>query len=186
MKILKKILTAKIKPVGALSQARWRCISSSLRKSLICLFLTLTAASCKTIYIPTETNTETHYVDSTIYNYIDSVRITEKTRYRDFAWMGDTLNLVGSRSRAWAVADTLKGAIVGEIEEDPVEEKTKIIFKDRIQYRDSLVYKEVPVEVEKIEYKTPKWAYWSLVLNIAFLLLTGLGIYIKLKGKRLL
>ena len=158
------------------------------RKLILGGFLALMMASCKTVYLPVETDTQVHIIDSTAIHYLDSIRIYEATRYRDFAWMGDTLKLNGSRSRAWAVCDTLKGAIVGEIEEDPVEEKTRIIYKDRVQYKDSIVYKEKPVPVEKrVEVKyTPKvYKVLSAIGLISILVVLGLaGFKIwKLRGK---
>ena len=150
----------------------------------LCLLWASTVTSCKTQYIPIETGTTVHVIDSTAIHWIDSVIIHE-TRYRDFAWMGDTLNLVGSRSRAWAVADTLKVAIVGEIEEDPVEEKTRYIYKDKLVYKDSIVYKEkpVPVEITKEVKVIPKfWRVMGIVGIILSCVLVCTG-YFKLRGK---
>ena len=112
---------------------------------------------------------------------VDSVRIREATKYRDFAWLGDTLIIDGQRSHMWAVADTTKEAVIGGLEEDKIEEKTRIEYKDR-EVHDTLYLKEpYPVEVEKIV--APKILPWSLSLNVLFLILTGLGIYLKLKKK---
>ena len=138
-------------------------------------------------YVPLETDTQVHIKDSTVYNYIDSIRIHEKTRYRDFSWIGDTLKLNGNRSRAWAVADTLKGCLIGEIEEDKVEEKTRIVYKDRWKVRDSLVYVEKPVPVEIVKEKKvyPLWMIILSCLGIASTLVLGFEIYLKLKKKTL-
>ena len=161
-----------------------------MRKCLYGLAIALCGAvmitSCRTIqYVPLETNTEVHIKDSTIYNYIDSIRIHEATRYRDFSWIGDTLKLRGNRSRAWAVADTLNGCLVGEIEEDKVEEKTRIVYKDRIQYRDSIQYveKPVPVEIEKEVKVYPRWMIVLSLLGIASTLVLGFQVYLKIKRK---
>lgn len=154
-------------------------------KKILVLFATaLLLLGCKTIqYVPIETDTQVHIKDSTVYNYIDSIRITEATRYRDFSWIGDTLKLNGNRSRAWAVADTLKGCLIGEIEEDPVEEKTKIIYKDRIQYRDSIRNVEVPVPVEVIKEKKiyPKWLVLLSILGVISTMVLGFQVYLKVK-----
>ena len=156
-----------------------------MKKLLITLITALAIiGGCSTIkYVPVETNTEVHIKDSTIYNYIDSIRIHEATRYRDFSWIGDTLKLRGNRSRAWAVADTLNGCLVGEIEEDKVEEKTRIVYKDRWKVRDSLVYVEKPVPVVRVEYKTPTWSWYSLILNVIGLLVIGFSIYLRIKKR---
>ena len=139
---------------------------------LAAVFFLITLGRCGTIKpVPVESNTEVHIKDSTVYHVIDSVRITEATRYRDMAWLGDTLRIRGNRSRMWAYADTTKEAVLGGLEEDKVEEKTKIIYKDRISYKDSLVYKEVPVEVEVEKKVTPKWAWFTLGISIIFFLI---------------
>ena len=160
-----------------------------MKKLLITLITALAIiGGCSTIkYVPVETNTEVHIKDSTIYNYIDSIRIHEATRYRDFSWIGDTLKLRGNRSRAWAVADTLRGAMIGEIEEDPVEEKTRIVYKDRIQYRDSIQYVEKPIEIPiETEVKVyPRWMIILSLLGIASTLVLGFQVYLKIKKKRI-
>ena len=154
----------------------------------IALLITVFITACSIIKpVPIETNTQVHIKDSTVYNYIDSIRIHEATRYRDFAWMNDTLKLRGNRSRAWAVCDTLKGCLIGEIEEDKVEEKTKIIYKDRIEYRDSIRNVEVPVPVE-IEKEVKVYPRWMIVLSlfgIVSTLVLGFQVYLKLKKNKI-
>lgn len=157
-----------------------------MKKLLITLITALAIGGCSTIkYVPVETNTEVHIKDSTIYNYIDSIRIHEATRYKDLAWLGDTLNIEGQRSRMWAVADTTKEVILGGLEEDPVEEKTRIIYKDRWKVRDSLVYveKPVPVEIEKEIKVYPRWMIILSLLGIASTLVLGFQVYLKIKRK---
>lgn len=152
----------------------------------IALLITVFITACSIIKpVPIETNTEVHIKDSTIYNYIDSIRIHEATRYRDFSWIGDTLKLNGNRSRAWAVCDTLKGCLVGEIEEDKVEEHSKVIYKDRIQYRDSIQYVEKPIEIPiETEVKVyPRWMIVLSLLGIASTLVLGFLVYLKIKRK---
>ena len=153
-----------------------------MKKLLITLITALAIVGCGIIKtVPVETNTQVNIKDSTVVHWIDSIRIHEATRYRDFSWIGDTLKLEGNRSRAWAVADTLKGCLIGEIEEDKVEEKTKIVFRDRWKVRDSLVYVEKPVPVDRVEYKTPTWSWYSLILNIIGFLVLGFLIYLRIK-----
>ena len=129
------------------------------------------------------TDTQVHVKDSTAIHYIDSVRITEATRYKDLAWLGDTLKIDGQRSRMWAVADTTRDALIGGLEEDKVEVKTRIIYKDKLVYKDSIRVEEKPVPYPVVEYKTPKWCWYSLIFNIVGLLLTGFGIYLKIKRR---
>lgn len=149
------------------------------------LLLLAYAPACKTIYIPVETGTTVHVKDSTVWNIKDSIRITEATHYRDMAWLGDSLKIEGQRSRMWAVADTAKGALVGGLEEDKIEEKTRIIYKDRLVYKDSLVYVEKPVPVEIIKEKKvyPRWLVLLSTIGILLTCLEGFRIYIRLKKK---
>lgn len=156
----------------------------------IALFLTLTAAiipqSCGTLgKVPVETNTHVNLKDSVVFHFHDSVRITEAVRYKDVAWLGDTLKLHGNRSRAWAVADTSKGCLVGALEEDKVEEHSRIVYKDRWKVRDSLVYKEVhvPVEVVKEVKVVPKFWRITGILGIILTCVLVLKVYLKVKKK---
>ena len=137
-------------------------------------------ASCGVIKpVPIETGTTVHVKDSTIIHIKDSIRVTEATRYKDMAWLGDSLKLIGNHSKAWAVADTAKEVLIGCLEEDKVEEKYKIIYKDKVEYKDSVVLKEIPIECTKEVVKTPRWAWWSLGFNLLVLVLLGLKIYLK-------
>ena len=129
--------------------------------------------------VPIETETTVHIKDSTLFHVIDSVRIREATRYKDMAWLGDTLKIDGGRSRMWAYADTTKEALIGGLEEDEVEERTKTVYKDRIQYKDSLVYKEVPVEVEVVKTVHPKYEKWLWIWSVLSFLGIALFIYKK-------
>ena len=139
--------------------------------------------SCKTLqYVPVGTGTTVNVKDSTAIHWIDSVRIHEKTRYKDLAWLGDSLQIEGQRSRMWAYADTTKECLIGGLEEDEVQEKTRIIYKDRLVYKDSIRIEEkpVPVEVEKEVKVIPK--FWrvmgilGIVLSCLFLFLGFLKI----------
>ena len=136
------------------------------------VFVLLLAASCAgPKHIPVESITEVHYKDSIRWEVRDSLVIREATRYRDMAWLGDTLQIEGSRSRMWAVADTSREVMVGGLEEDKVEERYKIIYKDRWKVRDSLIFKEVPVEVEvpvKTHYPYEKYLWIISILSILY------------------
>lgn len=131
--------------------------------------------------VPVENNTEVHIKDSIVIHMVDSIRITEATRYKDMAWLGDTLKIEGSRSRMWAYADTTREAVLGGLEEDKVEEKIRIVYKDRVSYKDSLVLKEVPVEVEVVKEVTPRWAKYLLAFNILFLIGVGVKVWFRLR-----
>lgn len=164
-----------------------------MRKCLYGLAMALCGAvmitSCRTIqYVPIETSTEVHIKDSTIYNYIDSIRIHEATRYKEMGWLTDTARIKSSRGNiAWAVADTAGERLTLGLEEAPFEEKTKIIYKDRIQYRDSIQYveKPVPVEIEKKIKVYPRWMIVLSLLGIVSTLVLGFQVYLKLKKNKI-
>lgn len=144
--------------------------------------------SCKTVYVPVETDTQVHVIDSVAIRYLDSIRIYEATRYRDMAWLGQRLEIQGERSSMWAEVDTTKEAIIGGLEEQPYEEKTRIVWKDRIQYKDSLVYKEkpVPVEVKVPEPYIPRfWMVFGIIGIVLSCVLITIGI-IKIKSGKFL
>ena len=54
-------------------------------------------------------------------------------------------------------------------------------MKEEYHARDSIIIKEVPVEVEKVVKVAPKWAWWTLGWTILSLLGLILFIYFKLK-----
>ena len=153
-------------------------------KRLLIILTAILIGGCSVIKpVPVNTDTHVETKDSTIIHYIDSVRITEATRYKDLGWLGDTLNIEGTRSRMWAYADTTKEVIVGGLEEDKVEEKTRIVYKDRVEYRDSVVTKEVPVPVEVVKTVHPKYEKYMWIYIVLSLVGIALFIYKKVLPK---
>lgn len=172
----------KIKPYNQHIRTWWRVMLLAAAT----LAVGLLTGSCGAMkHTPTNTSTEVHVKDSTVFHIKDSIRITEATRYKDMAWLGDSLIIEGQRSRAWAIADTLKGCLIGGLEEDKVEEKTRIIYKDRLVLKDSLVYVEKPVPVEIVKEKKiyPRWLVLLSTLGILLTCLEGFRLYIRLKKK---
>ena len=156
-----------------------------MKKFFLIIALAFGIAGCKTQYIPVETNTQVNIKDSTAVHWIDSVRIHEATRYKDLAWLGDTLQIEGQRSRMWAVADTTKEVLLGGLEEDKVEEHSKIIYKDKIVYKDSLVYQDraIPIEIIKEKKIYPKWMVILSILGITLSCFFLFKVYLKIKKK---
>lgn len=173
----------KIRPVERRKRNRWGLAP------LVALVLAvgLAVSSCgQCKHLPSETATTTVNIkDSTVLHIKDSVRIIEATRYKDLAWLGDSLKIEGTRSRMWAVADTTKEVLIGGLEEEKVEEKTRIVYKDRIEYRDSIQVKEIPVEIEKekIVKVVPKFYLFFTILGIIFSILSLFKVYLKVKTK---
>lgn len=128
-------------------------------------------------YVTTEIQTTTHTIDTLIVR--DTTVIHTESVLKDYAIVPDTLHLVGQHSSATAYLDTTTTIIKGTLKEDPWKEK--IVFKDKLVYRDSIVTKEVPVEVEVIKKVIPKWCWYSLGLNLLFLLILAVKLYLKFK-----
>lgn len=124
-----------------------------------------------------ETKTITNYVDSLVIR--DTTVIHTETRIKDYTIIPDTLKLEGAHSSAKAYVDTTNKMLAGELKEKPWKEK--IVYKDKLVYRDSIVTKEVPVEVEVVKKVVPKWCWYSLGLNLLFLLILALKIWLKFK-----
>lgn len=149
-----------------------------LKKCLYGAVLMLSlSVGCKTIqYVPIETGTTVHIKDSVALHIKDSVRVIEKSVYKDYAGLLDTLSISSPKASMRAWADTSRNLIAGELKTEPIEEKTKIVYKDRVEYRDSLVYKEVPVPVE-VEKEVKYVPWYHRVLSgiglISILILLG-------------
>lgn len=161
-----------------------RARDGAIRAFLAVVLLCLSVGGCKTVYVPIETGTTVNVKDSVRWEIKDSVRITEATRYRDMAWLGDSLKIEGARSRMWAVADTTREALIGGLEEDRVEEKTRIVYKDRWKVRDSIVFKEIPKIVEKpVEVIKIPWIY-KVLSAVGLLSIIGIALWVLWKYLR--
>lgn len=127
--------------------------------------------------IPVESKTEIHYIDSL--RIKDSTIIHEQVLVKDYATPPDTLRLQGQHSKAISYLDN--NTIKGQLTEDPWKEK--IVYRDRIEYRDSIKTVEVPVPVEVIKEVVPKWAWYLLVLDFVIFVLVLIRIFVKFYKK---
>ena len=135
--------------------------------------LLLTIATSCSLYktVPIKTSTET------IYNYIDTLIVRDSTvvipKYvvKDVAAYYDTLFLETNLAKSISYVDTNSNTLKGQIE-NTVETITKIIYRDRIVYRDSIIVEkeEIPVYVTEEKEVTPAWCMKLLAFNIALLL----------------
>lgn len=188
----------KIKPYKGIKKIEMKKISKRQRKSpyglrkwqsgavTLMLAAVLSLGGCKTIqYVPIRTDTQVEVKDSTVFHIKDSVRITERSRWKDYGGLLDTLRIRGNRSEMRAWTDTTNNILNGSLEEDPIEEKTRIVYKDRWKVRDSLVYVEKPVPVEVIKEKKiyPKWMVILSILGITLSCFFLFKVYLKFKKK---
>lgn len=140
------------------------------------------AAGCGTIKkVEVEHRIETHYIDSTIY-HLDTLKVeVPKEVYRDYIGLLDTLRLETGVASSWAAVDTTNMVLKGELKNKDVALEKEIHWKERIVYRDSLVYQEIPVPVEVIKEVTPRWAKYLLAFNILFLIGVGVKVWFRLR-----
>lgn len=139
----------------------------------------LVFGGCSTIkYVPVETIKEVHVKDS-VYVRDTLVRIElEKARLADFVDVGDTLVLQTDLARSTAFLDTTSRKLKGTLENIKPYVEKPIPVQHKIEYRDTVITKEVPVPVEVTkEVRYIPW--WAKVLSwIGGLSLAAAIIYI--------
>lgn len=131
---------------------------------------------------PTTDQTVVHYVDSIAWHDSTVVTYLTKERYIDIVNPLDTLNLETTYAKAQAYLDTASITLKGTIEnKDTVPVVTKIKWKEKIVYRDSIEIKEIPYEVVRtVEVKKFPVTYWIFLgFTILTLVFIGFKIYLK-------
>ena len=151
------------------------------RLLVYCALLAL-VFGCRTIYVPVDTNTHVEYRDSVIYK-TDTLKIDVPVEtIKEVVPALDTLRAETSVAKMVAYLDTTTVTLKGSLENKKTSlSDVRIVYKEKIQYRDSIQTKEVPVEVEKIKKVTPKWAWWSLIASIIMAFVIGGYAYLHLK-----
>lgn len=150
---------------------------------LIIIAFLLCFVSCKTIqYVPIETDTKIEYRDTTVYK--DSIVYIPKETIKEVVPMLDTLSMETNMATATAWLDTTTTTLKGRLENKKGIEY-KYIYKDKIQYRDSIQIKEVPVEVTKEVVKHKHYFYEPILWLFTILSLFYI-IYRIIKKKLLL
>lgn len=151
----------------------------SLKKIFLLVSASLFLITCSTVkYVPTD--------NKTIYNYIDSLRIKdstiiyEKTIVKNYVMIPDTLIMENNMAVSKSFVDTSLNILKGSLKaKDTI--KYKYVFQDRIIQKDSIIVKEVPIEVEIENKVVPNWCWYSLILNIIFIVLLVIKIILKFK-----
>lgn len=153
-------------------------------KNIICLIVCLLCIGCSTIKQVPIANTENiQRVDSTIIQYRDTTIFVEVPVevIKEVVPQLDTLFLSTSLAESTAYLDTttqtLKGTLANKTE--PIEKIVYLPSKEHIVYRDSIVTKEIPVEVIVEKPYTPNWCWYSLIINVICGMLIGFKIYRK-------
>lgn len=146
------------------------------------IFLLL--AGCKTIqYVPVEHTEYVHTVDS-VYLRDTVVQVeVEKTRISDFVGMLDTLSIHTDISDFRAYCDTSTATLRGDVRQSgsiPV----KVVWKEKVSVRDSVVYQDRPVPVEVVKTVHPKYEPWLWAWFVFSLLGLALFVYFRFICRR--
>ena len=161
-------------------------MSKNLRHYFHTLLLTLTfilAVSCS-LFKEVPVKDQINIRDSIAIHQVDSVVYIPKEVIKDIVPVYDTLKMETSMAQAEAYVDTTTHTLKGSLK-NKQGTTTKIKYVDRVQYRDSIQIKEVPipVEVEK-EVKIHPWyerILWIMsAIGLVFIVSIGLKIYRKI------
>lgn len=148
--------------------------------------LLLVIFSCSTAKPTQKEEIHITYKDSIAWHDSTVVTYLTKERYVDVVNPLDTLNLETSYAKAQAYLDTTKRALKGSIENKPdAPVKTKIKWKEKLVYKDTVITKEIPVEVIKYKEVTkyPKTYWWFMGISILSAVFVGIKMYLKFKLK---
>jgi hypothetical protein len=169
-------------------------IKDLILKLIIVSSFVICIVGCGSIkQVPITNNTETIYKDSLILRdstrYIDSIIYVNIPREKvmDIISQIDTSYLETSVAQSIAYVDTTSLMIVHSLENKDTVLKEKIVYKDRYItktntiYRDSIIVKEVPVEVEVVKTTYPKTYWWLLGFFVIVVGIFIVKIYLKFK-----
>ena len=150
-----------------------------MRRIIAYIITAVMLLGCATVRtVPVKTETVFNYIDSLVIK--DSVRVVELPveRIKDIVPIYDTLELETSLATSKTWLDTTFHTLRGEMRNKP-QAKISTPYKEHIVYKDSIVTKEVPVEVVKevkTHYGYEKWLWGYVVVS-----LLAIALYILLK-----
>ncbi len=144
----------------------------------------LGCATVRPVPVQTTTNVQTvvkdsiRWRDSTIYVQVPIEKVV------DVVPVYDTLRLETELAHAEAYVDTLSHTLKGSIENRKEPIKTVIKYQDRkVEIRkDSIIVKEVPVEVEVPVKYVPKFYKFTLVWFVLSILAIAGIVYLKFRN----
>lgn len=146
-----------------------------MKKVLSLLLTLLIVFSCGVSHvIPIET--QYNIKDSTAIHYIDSTVIIPVEVIKDVVPVYDTLMMETSMAKSISYVDTTTHTLKGSLTNKKGVEY-KYIYKDKIQYKDSIVVKEVPVPVEVEKVVSPKYEKYLWLSTIFFVILLMYELY---------
>lgn len=153
---------------------------------MIMLTSLLLLVSCSAVkYVTISDSENIHKVDSTIIQYRDTTIFVEVPVevIREVVPELDTLRMETSLSTSTSYLDTATRTLKGELKNkiEPIDKKVSLPSKEHIVYRDSIVTKEVPVEVQVEKKHIPQWCWYSVIFNVIVLCYIGFKIYFAFK-----
>ena len=146
----------------------------------------LSLVGCSTVkYVPISDSENIHKVDSTIIQYRDTTIFVEVPVevVKEVVPQLDTLYMETSLSHSTSYLDTTTRTLKGELKNkiEPIEKIVYLPSKEHIVYRDSIITKEVPVEVQVEKKYIPQWVWYSVIFNVIVLCYIGFKIYLKFR-----
>ena len=156
-----------------------------MKRIMIMLTSLLSLVSCSTVkYVPISDSENIHKVDSTIIQYRDTTIFVEVPVevVKEVVPQLDTLYMETSLSHSTSYLDTTTRTLKGELKNkiEPIEKIVYLPSKEHIVYRDSIITKEVPVEVQVEKKHIPEWVWYSVIFNVIVLCYIGFKIYVRL------
>ena len=157
-----------------------------MKRIMIMLTSLLSLVSCSTVkYVPISDSENIHKVDSTIIQYRDTTIFVEVPVevVKEVVPQLDTLYMETSLSHSTSYLDTTTRTLKGELKNkiEPIEKIVYLPSKEHIVYRDSIITKEVPVEVQVEKKYIPQWVWYSVIFNVIVLCYIGFKIYLKFR-----
>ena len=137
-------------------------------------------------HLPQTTTNVLTVVRDSVAIHTDTVKVEIPVeRYVDVVPAYDTLRLETTLAKSEAFVDTLTHTLKGKLEHKPgaLTTDVKYVERVRVEYRDSLVTKEIPVEVEVVRQVVPRWCWYLVLMNVLTVIALFIISYLRFKGR---
>lgn len=146
---------------------------------IVVIFAAILLVACSHVkQLPVQT--VINYRDSVIINKVDSVVVIPIERIVDVVPSYDTLKLETSMAKSISYVDTslhmLRGSIVNK-----KRIEYRYVYKDKIQVKDTIITKEIPVPFNVVKTVHPKYEKWLWLILISIFTFIGVKIYSRMK-----
>ena len=153
-------------------------------KKIILVYLAaglLVFGGCKTIqYVPIETTKYVSVHDTTYLHKTDTLVQVPEVSLSDFIDVKDTLTIRSSYATSKSWIDQEHNILAGKLIQGgklPVQ----IIEKERVVVKDSLITREIPIEVDKPVPYVP--LFWKIMSTIGILAIAAVAFWLVFKLK---